>query len=613
MAKNYRQLWEDVTTSRTVDEVKAVRTLAGIVADKEGRVFISNLEREDAELCIEILDHVSRDLYSPSSPPQIVSSGHRRTQAQTRREEQFLRHAEKTRWIPWTTATRHDDNGKDQSFRQGTRLGWIRGCQVWEVQRTPRRGENHEDYREGRPPEDKKGARRRYFLRTWGMVSNILLQQFCKEVILWNTLSHPNVLKLVGVQWDMERGQFVTVSEWMAHGNIMEYIQKNHTNRLDLARAFAFPTTSSTELQQQLHGAAQGLKYLHEVGLTHGDLKGVSFSLFRDLILLFDVSQPNILMSNHEPPRACLADFGFTTIVFDPAQPMSCSAQLEGGTMAFMSPELFVPSKFGMTNSLPTPQADIYAFGLVIFQVCEQDWRYCGFSYLIQVLTGEFPFHGIAQTELVWSVLEGLRPDKPEDASSIGFSDSLWGFVQRCWDGDLKSRPKVAEVVTHLEGAAADWKGLMPPCVQAVNVVSGPKGRSGTETFREFEIFILLWYHSSSNGTGGLFPSSSSADPEHTIKSGTTSGLFSSRKTVSTQYTEPLQEEPRPQEAVTKPSQEPQPESRDPGEEPHDDLHGATYPHLNQNYEPPPSKIPQKKRKGFKRFTSMLREFFSFI
>ena len=319
-------------------------------------------------------------------------------------------------------------------------------------------------------------------------------------------------------------------------------------------------------------------------------------------------------MSNHVPPRACLADFGFTTMVFDPAQPMSCSAQLEGGTMVFMSPELLVPKNFGMDNALPTPEADIYAFGLVIFQVREQGWRYCDFSHFVQVLTGEFPFRGIGQMQLGWSLLEGLRPDKPEDASSIGFSDSLWGFVQRCWDGDMKSRPKVAEVVTHLEGAAADWKGLMPPYVRVVHVVSGPQEEgSDTMKFREFGIFIPLWYRSPNNGTGGVFPSSLSADPERTIKSRTTSGLFSSRKTVSTQYTEPLQEEPRPQEAVTKPSQEPQPESRDPAEEPHDDLHGATYPHLNQNYEPPPSKIPQKKRKGFKRFTSMLREFFGFI
>lgn len=74
-------------------------------------------------------------------------------------------------------------------------------------------------------------------------------------------------------------------------------------------------------------------------------------------------------MSNDTPPRACLADFGFMTMVLDPDHPMSCSAQLEGGTMMFMSPELLAPQKFGVKNSIPTPQSDVYAFGLLIFQV----------------------------------------------------------------------------------------------------------------------------------------------------------------------------------------------------------------------------------------------------
>ena len=34
-----------------------------IVLDKEGKAFILNLKRKDAELCIEILDRVSRELY----------------------------------------------------------------------------------------------------------------------------------------------------------------------------------------------------------------------------------------------------------------------------------------------------------------------------------------------------------------------------------------------------------------------------------------------------------------------------------------------------------------------------------------------------------------------
>ena len=81
-------------------------------------------------------------------------------------------------------------------------------------------------------------------------------------------------------------------------------------------------------------------------------------------------------MTNDTPPRACLADFGFMTMVLDPVQPMACSAQLEGGTTTFMAPELLAPSKYGTSSSAPTPESDIYAFGLVIFQVREQDRKF---------------------------------------------------------------------------------------------------------------------------------------------------------------------------------------------------------------------------------------------
>ena len=60
------------------------------------------------------------------------------------------------------------------------------------------------------------------------------------------------------------------------------------------------------------------------------------------------------------------------------------------------------------------------------------------------------------------------------NASAIGLSDLLWGFVQRCWDGDIRLRPKVGEVVVHLGEAAADWFGLMPPYVRTEDVTPYP-------------------------------------------------------------------------------------------------------------------------------------------
>jgi len=122
-------------------------------------------------------------------------------------------------------------------------------------------------------------------------------------------------------------------------------------------------------------------------------------------------------MSNDTPPRACLSDFGFMKFVLDTSQPMPRGPQLEDDTFTFTSPELLVPSKFGFRDSVPTPEADIYAFGLVILQVCEQAREYLPFNYIVQVLTGETPFHGVRTGNLLFDVV-GCTPNQSGERPS---------------------------------------------------------------------------------------------------------------------------------------------------------------------------------------------------
>ena len=113
MVKDYQRLWRDVANG--IDETKSVRILTQILVDKEGRAFISRLERRDAKLCIEILDSVSRDLHlSPFRHLRwSLSSGHHRARPQNSRETGFLRHIEEVGRNPWTTARFHDHHGND--------------------------------------------------------------------------------------------------------------------------------------------------------------------------------------------------------------------------------------------------------------------------------------------------------------------------------------------------------------------------------------------------------------------------------------------------------------------------------------------------------------------
>ena len=58
------------------------------------------------------------------------------------------------------------------------------------------------------------------------------------------------------------------------------------------------------------------------------------------------------------------------TIARDPSLGMEvATAEIDGRTTPFMAPELLVPFKFGLENCTPTMEADMYAIGMVIYQV----------------------------------------------------------------------------------------------------------------------------------------------------------------------------------------------------------------------------------------------------
>ena len=66
-------------------------------------------------------------------------------------------------------------------------------------------------------------------------------QQFCREIIVWKHLSHPNILPLLGASLSTRPYySFRMVSPWMKNGNVMEYTRSNpSTNHLRLVSMFS--------------------------------------------------------------------------------------------------------------------------------------------------------------------------------------------------------------------------------------------------------------------------------------------------------------------------------------------------------------------------------------
>jgi len=232
------------------------------------------------------------------------------------------------------------------------------------------------------------------------------MQKFCREAIACKHLQHPNILPLLGVT--LAERRFAMVSEWMENGNINDFIQKN-------------PTVNRTKL---LAGVAKGLKYMHDLRVVHGDLKGA-----------------NILIS--QDCRTCIADFGLSTIAGDRSRAAT------GSLVSVVSNDTVVSFTSGMTprwaspellcGDRPTRESDCYAFGMVIYEV----------------LCGHVPYHGIQrETAVMQAIFDGHRPKRPKDAMDLGFTESLWETVEKCWLEDRSARPDVKYILSHLRGAS---------------------------------------------------------------------------------------------------------------------------------------------------------------
>jgi hypothetical protein len=108
-----------------------------------------------------------------------------------------------------------------------------------------------------------------------------------------------------------------------------------------------------------------------------------------------------------------------------------------------MSPELFDPDRFGLTEIHPTKRSDCYALGMVIYEV----------------LSGEIPFARWEGFIVVRKVLNGERPGRPQEEGTL-FTDGIWGTLELCWKAEPRDRISAKTVLLRLEGNPSP---LRPP------------------------------------------------------------------------------------------------------------------------------------------------------
>jgi len=101
-----------------------------------------------------------------------------------------------------------------------------------------------------------------------------------------------------------------------------------------------------------------------------------------------------------------------------------------------MSPELLDPGRFGLEGSHPTKESDCYALGMVVYEV----------------LSGQAPFAPAKAPVVIWMVLDGRRPGKPDGEEGKLFTNSLWGVLELCWKPRPSERTNIEVVFQRLRG-----------------------------------------------------------------------------------------------------------------------------------------------------------------
>jgi serine/threonine protein kinase len=212
-------------------------------------------------------------------------------------------------------------------------------------------------------------------------------KSFLNEIAAWETLRHPNIVKVTAV--NILPVPFVEM-EYVP--DALESIEK------------PIPVWKAVHL---IRGIADGLKYAHQQGFIHRDIK-----------------PHNILLDTDFVPK--ITDWGMSKVLANEVKKSS----IAGFSLAYAAPEQVSPSEFGRTDE----RTDIYQLGVVFYEL----------------VTGSVPFGGESIVEVGNAILRE-QPIPPSEFNSD--AAVVEKIILKCLEKDPAKRyQSSAELLDALDG-----------------------------------------------------------------------------------------------------------------------------------------------------------------
>ena len=256
--------------------------------------------------------------------------------------------------------------------------------------------------------------------------------RFRREALAVAKLIHPNIVQVYDTGVDAHR-----------HYIVMEYVEGRSVAQLLQTKGPLGPELAA-EVGTQ---ACAGLEYAHRQGIIHRDVKP------GNLMVIGGPAGRKVRRdaSAHEPPTGemtvKLADFGIARAT---EQTRLTQVGSVVGTAAYLAPEQ-------ARGEETTPAADVYALGVVLYQV----------------LTGRLPWEGSTLAELAIR-RENERP-LPPTSYDPEIPETLSRAVLRSLEGDLASRYATArELAYALEAGFAGREPADPHEAATSALATGP-------------------------------------------------------------------------------------------------------------------------------------------